>query len=152
MVKHTGATTSRPVEGGFGVLSVRGVLCGAALGALSGAGLVVWGSVAPSTVESGTPFSVFVMAYGALIGAVSGAVVGLLAAAASSVVLAVGGARGGWPVSVLAAVGAAVVTVVVVNVAAQRADGVFLGVVQTSVVGAGSTAVALWQVRRHRRG
>ena len=151
MVKHTGATTSRPVEGGFGVLSVRGVLCGAALGALSGAGLVVWGSVAPSTVESGTPFSVFVMAYGALIGAVSGAVAGLLAAAASSVVLAVGGARGGWPVSVLAAVGAAVVTVVV-NLAAQRADGVFLGVVQTSVVGAGSTAVALWQVRRHRRG
>lgn len=135
------------MQGAVGPGLVRGVLCGTAVGALSGAGLVVWTSVAPSQLESGTPFSVFVMAYGALIGIMLGAAVGLVAAAASLAVLAVGGARRGWALSVVAAVVAALVSLVVLNVAAQRADGVLLSAAQTVVVGVGSTAIALWQVR-----
>ena len=123
------------------------MLCGVAAGALAGAGLVVWISVAPSQSESGTPFSVFVMAYGALIGMMVGAAVGLLAAAASLAVLAVGGARRGWALSVVAALVAALVSLVVLNVGAQRADGVLLSAAQIVVVGLGSAVIALWQVR-----
>jgi hypothetical protein len=144
---HIEGTASRPVQGAVGPGLVRGVLSGAAVGALAGAGLVVWISVAPSPLESGTPFDVFVMAYGALIGVVLGAAVGLLAAAASLAVLAAGGARRGWALSVVAALVAALVSLVVLNAAAQRADGVFLSAAQTVVIGVGSAAIALWQVR-----
>jgi hypothetical protein len=144
---HIEGAASRPVQDAVGPGLVRGALCGAVAGALSGAGLVVWISVAPSPLESGAPFSVLVMAYGALIGVMLGAVVGFLAAAASLAVLAVGGARRGWAVSVVAALVAALVSSVVLNVAAQRADGVLLSAAQTVVVGVGSAAIALWQVR-----
>ena len=143
---------ARPLGGAVGPGLLRGVLCGAAVGALSGAGVVAWISLAPAQVESGTPFSVFVMAYGTVLGMLLGAIVGLVAAAAALAVLTLGGARGGWKSSGLAAVAAGLVSLVIMNVAAQRADGVFLSAVQMLVVGGGSAGVAWWQVRGLVRG
>ena len=142
----------RPMNATVGLALLRGVGCGAALGALTGAGLIVWDGLtpaAPGVYED--PFSVFLMGYVAVIAALVGGVVGLLASAAAMAVLAVAEVRGrrrSWIVSAMAAVVAAFVALVVVNAFAQKADGVFLSWWQTLVVGLGAFAVALWQVRR----
>ncbi len=114
--------------------------------------MVVWDALrpaAPGVYE--IPFSVLLMGYVAVIAALVGAVVGVAAAAASVAVLAVAEVRGrrrSWVVSIAAAVLAALVSIVVVNAFAQKADGVFLSLGQTLLLGLVSVAVALWQVRR----
>ncbi|WP_432507204.1 hypothetical protein [Kineococcus arenarius] len=144
----------RPMDATAGRGLLRGVGCGAALGALTGAAMVVWDALrpaAPGVYE--IPFSVLLMGYVAVIAELVGAVVGFAAAAAAAsvAVLAVAEVRGrrrSWVVSVAAAVLAALVSIVVVNAFAQKADGVFLSRGQTLLLGLVSVAVALWQVRR----
>ena len=151
MMEHEAAVRLRPMDATVGLGLLRGVGCGAASGALAGAGLSIWDGLtpaAPGVYED--PFSMLLMGYVAVIAALVGAVVGLLASAAAMAVLAVGEARGrrrSWMVSVVAAVLAALIALVVLNVFAQKSDGVFLSLAQTLVLGVGAAAVALRQVR-----
>jgi hypothetical protein len=123
---------ARSMSAVVGHAVLRGVGCGAALGALIGAGFIVWDGLTPAAPGVyKDPFSVLVMVYVAVIGALVGVVVGLLASAAAMAALAVAEVvshRQSWVASVVAAVMAALISLVVVNAFAQKADGVFLSV------------------------
>ncbi|WP_432489154.1 hypothetical protein [Kineococcus sp. SYSU DK018] len=139
-----GALRQRPfgAVAGWGLL--RGALCGAALGVLPGIAVAGLGLRAGGDeLELGLGLIA--------IGAVVGALCGVLAAAGSFAVLAVAERRErrrAWSWSVLAAAAAALVAVAVFTVSWWIAQGVLLPAVVVVPGALVSGAVALWQVRR----
>ncbi|WP_432492870.1 hypothetical protein [Kineococcus gypseus] len=139
-----GAVRQRPFDAVFGWGLLRGALCGAASGVLPGAALVALGLRAGGG-ELGLGLGLIA------IGAVAGALCGVLAAAGAFAVLAAAERRKqrrAWSWSIASAAAAALVAVVVFGAGWWVAQGVVLPAAVIVPGALFSGAVALWQVRQ----
>ncbi len=156
-------TSSRSLRAVVGAGLVRGLGCGVVLGAVSGAVLAVWCGVHNAPGGAGAFAGTSALLRVAAIAAGVGALIGVVSAAAALVVLAgAGRGRSSWAVSVLAAVVAAMVSVLALSrawrslssdVAAlsqawEAFSGTLVSTLALLLVGLVNAVVALWQVRR----
>lgn len=143
MIRRPPVLRDLPLALALGVF--RGVVCGAAVGALSGGALILATSLPTVPTETAWSSTVLVL-YGAVIGTLAGVGVGLACATTALLVLAVVGAvvgrRSRLTVAAAAGTGAATAVGIAVVVTEGGVPGGHL-----LVAGLATGALSWWQVR-----